>query len=237
MKFRQEQRDFIFENYQEYTSKELAKLFNQKFDTNKNEKSIAEFKRRNKLYRGRQPSYLFNKNEVDFIFRYYRNISTQELVEKMNQEFGKEYNVTKVAHFKQRKNLKSGWNHSNKGKEILKKRHPIGHEIVNGNGDPMVKTGTENGRPVYQMKNRYIWELNYGKLNKNEVVTFRNKNNKDYRKEKLIKMSISEFSALRQSSLWNEIEYIDETIVNYVRLHLMISNKTKGIKKRKGEVV
>ena len=160
-----EQIEWLKANNYYYKRKELARLFNKKFKTNRTEYAIEVWTKENCDKRYYQEQVRYNEEEKKWLIENYHKYTYKALTEEFNKKFKKRKSVAALETFCQLKlkitrriayNTKIGYKHPCE-KEI-------GHEIWN-DGYWWIKVDNKPGaeKKNYIQKQRYIWEQYYGK--------------------------------------------------------------------------
>lgn len=151
-----EEIEYLKEIVENRTCKEIAKLVNEKFNTNYNENDIFNAKRRNKL-----------KSGVDCTFK--KGNTAHNKGKKWNEYMSKS---------SQKNSKKTQFKKGSKPHNWL----PVGSEWVNEKGYTYIKTAEPN---CWKLKHRKIYEQHYGKIPKGYCVLFLNGNKNDFSLENL----------------------------------------------------
>lgn len=193
----------------------------------------------------------YTKEMQQFILDNYKGISTNELAELLNSKFGTCVTASMMKSYKGNRKLDSGLDgrflkgHQphNKGmkmtEEVYEKvKHtmfrkgnvPINHravgsERINVDGYIEIKIAEPN---KWRLKHNVIWQEHNGKIPKENVVVFldRDKLNCDITNLKLIKRS--ELLIMNRYALYQEDAASNDTVTNLARL----IDSTNKVKKR-----
>lgn len=201
--FSDQQEAFIHQHYKGVFNKELTDLVNKQFGTNYTTDQIKAYKARNKLDSGIGGHFV--KGQVPFN----KGLKQEDFMSKEAIE------NTKKTRFK-------------KGQSPTNYQ-PIGYERVSVDGYVEVKIRDEKGvhsTKNFELKHRYIWEQEHGKIPKNHVVLFKNGNKQDIRLDNLILIDRATLLHLNKQELLTEYPELNEVAVNLVKLQL----KTNRIK-------
>ena len=201
IKFTEKQKEFIINNNYMKTATELSELFNKHFNTNIEPKHIIYFRKNNKLKCGLTGQ--FEKGSTP----HNKGKKWDEYMSKESQE------NSKKTQFKKR-SKPHNW-------------LPIGSEWVNEKGYVYVKIKEPND---WELKHRYIWEKNFGKIPEGYSVIFldQNKNNFDLSNLQLVR--IKDKLTAKNNNLLSSDKEVTKTGIMVAQL----INKTCEI--RKGEL-
>ena len=187
-----------------------------------------------------------------FVLENYYGITTKELTEKINAEFGVEYSTKAVASYKKRYGLRSGIDArfqkghvpQNKGKKMpphvyekakgtmFKKgqepvnHRPVGSERVTVDGYVEIKTEEPD---VWQLKHRVVWEHENGPVPEQSVLIFLDGNTQNVKLDNLKLITRSELLIMNRYDLFTEDANANESASNLARL----IDQTNRAKKRK----
>lgn len=160
-----EQMKWLRENNYYHRRKELAKLFNEKFKTNRTEAAIDNWVKTNCDKKYYQEQIRYSEEEKKWLIENYPKYTYRTLTEEFNKKFNKRKSIYALETFCQLKlkiTCRSAYN------DKIGYKHPcekeLGHECWN-DGYWWVKVNNEPGadRKNYIQKQRYVWEQYYGK--------------------------------------------------------------------------
>lgn len=103
--YTKEMRQFIIDNHDGITTKELSKIFNDIFDMNMTESAMKSYKTNNKLKGSRKGIYKgqkYSREITDYILNNYKNKSCKALAEEVNKLFGTDFDNNSISNFKSR---------------------------------------------------------------------------------------------------------------------------------------
>ena len=160
-KYTQEEKDFIKQNVDNISVKELTKKFNEHFNLDLRTNQIKRMKEHMHVLNNKRHN--FTKIEKKFIEENWNKMSATNIARLFNNRFG--------ANMSRRKILNYAEVHKLKTKDFTR---PEGYEKLQKNrGSYQIKT--KNG---FVQKSRYIYEKHNGKLPEDYVVLFLYGNNK-----------------------------------------------------------
>ena len=158
-----EEIEYLKEIVKGRTCKEIAKLINDKFKTNYNDKDIYNAKRRYKLKSGVDCTYKKGNKAHN------KGKKWNDYMPKRSQENSK------------KTQFKKGYKPHN--------WLPVGSEWINEKGYVYIKIKEPND---WQLKHRYIYEQHYGKIPKGYCVIFLDTNKKNFKLNNLQLVKIKE---------------------------------------------
>lgn len=161
-KFTNEQIEWLEENCRGTYVKELTKKFNERFSTNLKEKQIEKMKERYGLKSGLKSKY--TQAQLDWMKQNFANGTSKELVAEYNKKFNTNYSLRNLCTQAGRMGL------------VKRKTYKIGSEIERKDGYVYVKVSPKKWIP----KQRYIYEKHYGKIPRDYVVVFLDKNARNF---------------------------------------------------------
>lgn len=181
-RYSEAQKKFIFDNNYGKYSKELAEMFNQKFNTNITAKEIKYFRENHKLNSGltgqfQKGNISHNKGKKQSEYM------TKEAIER-----------TKATRFK-------------KGNRPINYR-PVGSERITKDGYIEIKIKEPN---KWQLKHRYIYEQHYGTIPDGYNIMFADKNKLNLDINNLILISKSEDLIMNRNKLIYEDSELTKT--------------------------
>lgn len=184
-RYTDEQKKFIYENYYGKYSKELAAMFNEKFNTDITVKKIKSFKRNHKLNSGLtghfqkgQVSYNKGKKQSEFL--------SAEAIER-----------TKATRFKK----------GNRPHNCRK----IGEERISSDGYVMVKVRDGCLNDNWELKHRIIYKQHYGDIPNGYNIMFADKNKRNFDIDNLILVSKSEDLIMNKNNLLYDNKELTKT--------------------------
>jgi len=181
IKFTEEQKHFIYENYKGIGNKELTEMFNRKFGTSL-DKQIKNFKKNHNLDSGLTGRY--EKGNVP----YNKGKKWDEYMTKEAQEKSKRTTFKK--------------------ENIPHNYRPVGSERINADGYIEVKIADPN---KWEMKHRVIYEEYYGTIPKGYNVMFADGNKLNLEIDNLILVSKSEDLIMNKNKLFYQNKELTKT--------------------------
>ena len=185
--FNEEEKQFIFDNVEGKSAKELTELVNKKFNRNVTEKQIYLFKKRYNL-RGNihsRPPALFNEEEKKYIEEKIKGLPNDKFLEKFNKKFNRNITLKQLSSYKSHHKITSGLISGFYKGHIPKNYNKIGTETTRGDR-VFIKVGNPS---VYIEKKRYLYEKYKGKIPENHVVVFADGNKNNFDLDNLVLMS------------------------------------------------
>jgi len=174
----------------------------------------------------------YTKEQIDFIYKNYKGISSRELTKKFNKKFSTSRESTSINAFKGHHKLKSGynnyfkpgnqpWNTGTKGlvkaNSGSRKPAPIG-KIYSSSGHNLIKT--VNG---WQQYSRYKYEEYHDcKLTPNERINFLDNDNTNFAKENLIKVTKQEVARIHREGYLYDDPTLNKVGISMVRLKMKV---------------
>lgn len=184
-RYTDEQKKFIYENYCGKYSKELAAMFNEKFNMDITTKEIKSFKQSHKLNSGLtghfqkgQVSYNKGKKQSEFL--------SAEAIER-----------TKATRFKK----------GNRPHNCRK----IGEERISSDGYVMVKVRDGCLNDNWELKHRIIYKQHYGDIPNGYNIMFADKNKRNFDIDNLILVSKSEDLIMNKNNLLYDNKELTKT--------------------------
>ena len=249
--------DFVRENAEGKRIKEIAEITNAFFGTNFNEARMGAFMKNHKiksgmpryLVKGERPSKVYPPEVVEFIKQNYVGCGETEMVEKLKENFGKEYTKDQIKGFYGRNHLNSGltgrfekghipMNKGKKGvcdpkckKTWFEKGHrpsdwkPVGTVEIRGDGRYWKKVAEPH---IWKELHRIIWEEANGPIPKNHCVTFLDGNPKNVVIENLMLISRKENLELTRQKLRSENSNLTKAGVYLARLNIALKEKRRN---------
>lgn len=161
--YTEEEVEWLKENVYGVRHEELARRFNERFGTSVNRYNIKNMLIRRGIKNGLNQSDL-TKEMKQFIFDNYKEISNQELADRVNKEFGTNFNARKFMDFKCNNNLQSGYRFE--VENLRKKKHL--EETIRQDGYTYIKVNED-----WIPKQRYVYEQYHGEIDERNVIIFK----------------------------------------------------------------
>lgn len=174
-KYTQEMINFLEENYQRFSRKQLASLFNSKFKTNRLVSGINAVLVRSGIDI-EYTRFQYTQEMRTFIEENHSEISRKHLTSIFNSKFETDKSVRAIDAAKADMGI---------AREIKK---PLGAETI-CNGYVFVKTAHPN---VWTSKQALIWKENYGEIPRGFSIMFADGNRKNFNLDNLIMVSKQE---------------------------------------------
>ena len=199
-RYSEEQKKFIIDNYYGKYSKELADIFNKRFNTNITAKEIKNYRENHKLNSGLTGR--FEKGHV-----------THNKGKKQTEYMSKEaIEKTKATRFK-------------KG-NIPQNRREIWEERISKDGYIYIKVRDGCLNDNWELKHRYIYKQHYGEIPNGYNVMFADKNKRNFDIDNLILVSKSEDLIMNN----NKLLFSNKELTKTGHLIAKVIDKTNKVK-------
>lgn len=199
-RYSEEQKKFIIDNYYGKYSKELADIFNKRFNTNITAKEIKNYRENHKLNSGLTGR--FEKGHV-----------THNKGKKQTEYMSKEaIGKTKATRFK-------------KG-NIPQNHRDIGEERISKDGYIYIKVRDGCLNDNWELKHRYIYKQHYGEIPNGYNVMFADKNKRNFDIDNLILVSKSEDLIMNN----NKLLFSNKELTKTGHLIAKVIDKTNKVK-------
>lgn len=210
--YSKEQVQWLRDNAYGHNHKELAEMFNEKFNTNLTMQQIRSALQKRKILNGMYHKSDMTNEMIDFIYKNYKGITNQELADRLNKKFSTNYNAKKMQNFKHNRGLKAGI----KCYGDLNKRMDLFTETIDSRGYTFVKVGEYN----WIRKQRYIYEKYIGEIPEGHVIIFKDGNRQNFDLDNLM---LADKKLLgRVSASMTDDKELNETIILNGKLGLRI---------------
>ncbi|MDI9412754.1 MAG: HNH endonuclease signature motif containing protein [Bacillota bacterium] len=254
-KYDDEVRQFIFDNVEGTTTRDLVELVNSKFNLSFTVNKMRSFKKNHNLRSNTrvgvepgQPTKLFPAEIFYYILENYRGVGPKEMMERLNSKFGTEYSHQQLKSFYNNRKLNSGLDGRfkpgrvphNKGTRGLHKGgeatqfkkgnlphnyQPVGTVRVNSEGYIDIKIADPN---VWKGKHILVWEQHNGPVPEGHCVIFGDRNRRNFDPENLILVSRAQLARLNQNGLIKDDADLTKAGLNIVNLQQLIADHKKG---------
>lgn len=245
--------DFIKNNVEGRTTKELVEIVNAEFGPIFTESKMKSYKTNHKLKSGTptgvpagRPTDLYPEEIRNFIKENHTGIGPKDMAELLNKTFNTNYTRTQMKAFYGNHKINSGVDgrylpgHTpfNKGKKGVggweptqfKKGHrphnymPVGSERVNGDDYVDIKIADPN---KWRGKHILIWEEHNGPVPRGHAIIFGDRNNRNFDPDNLICVSKGQLATLNRKGLIRDDADLTRVGVVITDLHQAISKKLK----------
>lgn len=169
------------------TQKEIAKLMNEKYNLEYNDKYDIEYlkKKYNIISMKNQNKYNLTKKEIDYIKNIVKGKTCNEIAMLYNKKFNKNITEKEMEYIKRKNRITSGIKTTFKKNSIPHNLKKELSEYNDGKGGIKIKVGKE-----WIPKGRYIYEKHHGKIKENEVIVFLDGNKKNFDINNLMAVSL-----------------------------------------------
>lgn len=150
-----------------------------------------------------------NKEHEDFICQNYLGKRNKELTQILNDKYKTNFTIKQVKWVKYKHKLNS---------QLVKRNEPLGSEKIK-NGYIFVKTGQPQ---QWVEKQRYIYELAYGKIPKDCKIMFLDDDITNFSLDNLVLVKNSEALFVNKNQYSNHGREIKETAINIAKLNTKI---------------
>lgn len=248
---------YIAQNVEGRTTKELVELVNAEFGSIFTESKIKAYKKNHKLKSGTpggvpagKATNLYPEAIQKFIKENLAGVGPKEMAELLNENFGTSYTISQMKAYYGNRHLDSGVKGhfpkgnvpANKGK---KGQYPAGcekswfmpgHTPVNHKPVGSERIDNKDGYTlvkiaepnVWSLKHKVIWEEKYGKIPEGHVLTFLDENKSNITLENLGLITMAESLALTRGQLRSSNPDFTKTGI------LIVKVESAGRKRRKG---
>lgn len=184
----------------------------------------------------------WNKEKKEYLIEIYKGKKYKQIAELMTEKFKEEYTENKVSGMLRELKLQTGttnkfkkgnipW-HKGRGNKKIKGKgkgrgripKPIGTESINNAGYIIVKVGEKE----WQFKHRLLYEKYNGKIPKDYIVIFGDKDKRNFNPDNLILISKKQQMTLNKYSLVKEDIELTKTGINLANLILKIREREKN---------
>ena len=172
---------------------------------------------------------IYAQEERDFFKEFVPGHSWKQIQEEFSKRFNKPINLSQIAGYLRRNGLKNGTNSRFKKGNIPQNHKPVGTERLGKDGYVEIKISDPN---KWQLKHRYVWEKENGKVPKGMVLIFKDNNKLNIDLDNLILISRAENMKINSRGDSVFTGQAKETAVNLIRLENVIKNKRR---KERGE--
>ena len=166
-----------------------------------------------------------NNEQKKFIELNYLGKTVKELCNLLNKNFHSNITENQIINYKKKKKLKSGVN--TKFQKLSKPHNykPLFSEFTNSDGYIEIKVAEPN---KWQLKHRYIYEQNFGKIKDGYSVIFADGDKTNFDIDNLLCIKVKDKLVMKNKKLFFNNKYLTKTGVMIAQL----INKTSEIKKR-----
>jgi len=165
---------------------------------------------------------IYTQEEQNFFREFVPGHTYKEIQAEFCKRFNKPITLNQVTGYLKRNSLKNGLNSRFKKGNIPQNCKPVGTERLDRDGYVEIKISDPN---KWQLKHRYLWEKENGKIPKGMVLIFKDNNKLNIDLDNLILISRAEnmkINSRRDSAFTGQAK---ETVVNLIRLENVIKNK------------
>ena len=246
--------DFLRVGYKQSRVPELTVSFNDKFGTTKTEQQIKSTLKNHKILAGRKGVLskgegikLFTPVQVKFIRKEYTNLSRQDLLTAVNDQFGLDIKINQLVAFLKNQKIRSGrsgryekgnvpWTTGKAGTGLVSansgsfkrgqqpaNHKPIGHERFTKDGYIMVKVAEQNSwnssmSGWYRLKQIVEWEKVHGPVPKGQILRFKDGCRTNCEPANLFLVSRGENIRLTQMNYGEQPEELKPLILSVAKL-------------------
>lgn len=173
-------------------------------------------------------SRLFTTEQEQFVKNNVLGKTSEELTKLINKRFNLDLSIKQIRYYKKSHKLKSGINTQFKKNQVPYNKKPIGYEFTSSDGYTYIKVAEPN---IYQHKQIYIYEQNYGKIPKGHSVMFLDQDKTNFNLENLILVENKDKLTAKNRNLIFE----DKELTRTGLLIAQLINKASKVKENKGE--
>jgi len=256
-KYSPEIHEFIRENVQGKSTRDLVKIVNEKFVTNFTESKMKSYKSNHKLRSYTpsgcspgSPTKKYPREVKNFIKEHHIGVGPKEMTELLNKTFGTNYTRGQIKSYYGNHGISSGLNGyfkpghipANKGRKGVdgwkptqfKKGHkphnwvPVGSERVTPDGYIQVKIQEGKYQKNWKGKHIIVWEKKHGTVPSGYAVIFGDGDKRNFDIDNLILVSKKQLAILnRKGLIQNDAEL--------TRTGVIITDIYQKVSERKGE--
>ena len=256
-KYTDEIKSFIIANVNGKSNKEIVKLLEEHFSLSVTEKAVNSYLKNIGVIREVKASKLginsiFSSEMVEYMEIICKGIGNQELTDRLNEKFGKDFKTKQVKAFKKNhKSLNSGLNGQfekgiiphNKGvkmsPDVYEKIKPtmfkkgnvpenhreVGSERVRSDGYIEIKVAEPR---TWELKHRIVWQSVHGPIDPDDRVLFLDGDSLNTNIENLTLISNQELLELSRRKLIKKDASLTELGILVAKLSIATRNRRKG---------
>ena len=172
---------------------------------------------------------IYTQEEQDFFREFVPGHPLKQIQEEFSKRFDKHITLNQLKGYLKRNGLKNRVNGRFKKGNIPQNCKPVGAERLDRDGYVEIKISDPN---KWQLKHRYLWEKENGKVPKGMVLIFKDNNKLNIDLDNLILISRAENMKINSRGDSVFTGQAKETAVNLIRLENVIKNKRR---KERGE--
>lgn len=222
--YTKEQIDYLREIALNRTNKEITKMFNEKFNTNKSEYAIIGTKSRHGIY-----SYtrVYTEEQLNYLREIKRGKSHREITELFNKRYNDNRTESSIKSVMQENGMKLSDDGRFKKGSRPKNTSPVGTEILREDGYLYVKIKQPN---VWKPKHHIIWEKENGPIPEDHAVLFGDGDRTNFDIDNLILVSRAQLLQLNRHDLIQEDADLTRTAVIIADIHSKVGERRKELK-------
>lgn len=257
--YTEEMHQFILEHYKEVSVKELARMFNARFNTDVTDAGMKSYLTNRKMRNGRPTGYSdgiyskeFPKEIVEYIHSNYKGTGHKVMAAALNERFGTSYTASQIKGYYANHKLNSGLTgrfekgqmSHNKGKKMppevyekaketmFKKGNiPVNHREVGS--ERITKDGYVEIKIAepnkWRLKHLVVWEKENGPLPRGHAILFLDGNAQNVELSNLRLVTRSELLIINRQGLKSNNADVTNTAVALAKL---IDQTNKKARKR-----
>lgn len=168
---------------------------------------------------------LFTLEQQKFIKNNVFGKTSEELTKLVNQTFNLNLSIKQIKQYKKSHKLKSGINTRFKKNQVPHNKKPVGYEFTSPDGYTYIKVAEPN---IYQHKQIYIYEQEYGKIPKNHSVVFLDQDKTNFDLDNLILVENKDKLTAKNRHLIFEDKELTKTGLLIAQVINKASSKKKG---------
>ena len=210
------------------SNKEIARLFNEKFNSDRTARSVATVKYKNKIASFPNKGRKYKKHEIEYLKHISKGRSNEEIARLFNEKFQEDRTVASINAIRYENGAVSGVETKFKKGQESENKMDIGSEAVTSDGYTIVKIKDEGKVGDWKAKHIIKWEEENGPVPDGNVVIFADKDRSNLDMDNLICISRSQLARLNYQGLIKEDAELTRTAINIVDLQAEIHEREKN---------
>lgn len=171
-------------------------------------------------------SRLFTIEQEQFVKKNVFGKTSEELTKLVNQRFNLNLTIKQIQYYKKFHKLKSGVVTKFQNGQVSYNKRPVGSEFISTDGYTYIKVAEPD---IWQHKQIYIYEQNYGKIPKGYSVMFLDQDKTNFDLDNLILVENKDKLTAKNRKLVFEDKESTKTGILIARLINEASNKKRRL--------
>lgn len=227
--YSEEQIDYLRQISLGRTNEEIARLFNDRFGTDRSVNSVKSARGRHGIRKVVVPEK-YTEEQIEYLREISPGRTSREITDMFNKRFKQNRTVSGIDSIRTKSGILTGSTGYFEKGQHSHNRLPIGAESVRGDRYVLVKVRDGSLNDNWRPKHHIIWEKEHGPIPEGHVILFGDGDNRNFDIDNLICVSNAQVAQLNKEGLICEHADLTRVAINILALSSKVYERSKELK-------